>query len=156
MKCHAASWMLRPVRVIVTRRVTEDPTVSPPDMSELESRVVTFERQLQAQSSLTDSPFPRRDMKQEMAGQSSAKQIKRDKTRSARAVNSLESNVRDKLLRRIAELEATKAVGQQQLAKLSAKNNTLNKEVGRLKHVTELRSSSMAASSQSPNNQSNQ
>ena len=95
-------------------------------------------------------------MKQEMAGQSSAKQIRRDKTRSARAVNSLESDVRDKLLRRIAELEATKAVGQQQLAKLTAKNNTLNKEVGRLKHVTELCSSSMAASSQSPNNQSNQ
>jgi len=52
----------------VTRRVTEDPTVFPPDMSELESRVVTLERQLQAQSSLTDSPVPRRDMKQEMAG----------------------------------------------------------------------------------------
>ena len=53
-------------------------------------------------------------------------------------------------------MDATKAVGQQQLAKLTAENDPLNKEVGRLKHVTELRSNSMAVSSQSPNNQSNQ
>ena len=64
--------------------------------------------------------------------------------------------MKDELLRRIAELEAARAVGQQQVAKLTAENDSLNKEVGRLKHVTELRSSSMAAPSQPVNNQSNQ
>ena len=59
-------------------------------------------------------------------------------------------------MQRIAELEAARAVGQQQMAKLTAEQDSLNKEVGRLKHVTELRSSFMAAKSQPVNNQSNQ
>ena len=81
------------------------------------------------------------------------KNSKREKSKSARAVNSQESDVKDELLRRIADLEAASAVGQQQVAKLTAENDSLNKEVGRLKHVTELRSSSMAAPSQPMNNQ---
>ena len=95
----------------VTRRVAENNTAFPPDMSELESRVVTLERQLQAQLPSTDSAGPRRDMKQEMVGQSGAKNPKRDKFRSARAVNSQEPDVKDELLRRIADLEAARAVG---------------------------------------------
>ena len=142
----------------VTNSVAEDNAASSPDMSQLESRVVTLERQLQAQLPSTDSATSRRDrdVKKEMPEQSWTKHSKRDKSRSDRAVNSQEPDVKDELLRRIAELETARAVGQQQVAKLTAENVSLNKEVGRLKHVTELRSSSMVASSQPVNSQSEQ
>jgi len=51
----------------------------------------------------------------------------------SRAVNQEDQNWKDQLLKRVQELEVAQAQGSQQVSKLTAENQALNKEIDRVK-----------------------
>ena len=94
--------------------------------------------------------------KRDESTQPGARNNRGERSRRNRAVNQQDQCGKEELLKKIAQLETEKSAGQEQMKRLTVQNDALNKEVGRLKHIDQLRCESSKPSGWSANQQAPQ
>ena len=134
------------VRHRITRQITESGNMSRTNTGDLEARMVALERQLQL-TSATGQSKPNQKGRGEVSEQARRRtqNQKHDQPNKNRAISKEDQSWRDDLLQKIRELEAEQSSGKRDITKLVNENEALNKEVGRLKHLNELRSTTASS-----------